>query len=114
MRWSGLAPANSARYSSSVRGRPASGRRAIFERWSEAKKRGSLTAGMKISGWLPSIRYSAVVPHLGCPAMKNSGSLPAPAALAAGSTAGFAESDTAPRPDHRSRRLTPSSSKPTW
>src|SRR5579871_5438516 len=43
------------------------------ERSSGAKNRGSLMAGMKICGCERSIRYSALVPHFECPAMKKSG-----------------------------------------
>src|ERR1019366_5027720 len=46
-----------------------------------AKNRGSLRSGMKICGWLRSISYRAVVPLLGWPTMKKSGTLPWGAAI---------------------------------
>ena len=68
------AAANSARYSSSVAGVP-SGRGGVRSCSSRAKNHGSLPAGMKICGWRRSISYSAVVPPLGWPTMKKSGTL---------------------------------------
>src|ERR1019366_817934 len=80
-RCSAVAGANSARESSNVFGGSPFGRSLKGDGRSLAKNRGSLRSGMKICGWLRSISYRAVVPLLGWPTMKKSGTLPWGAAI---------------------------------
>src|ERR1700689_1245560 len=73
--WSPPASANQDRYCSSVRGVP-SRRGGVRSSSSVAKNHASLLAGMNMAGWRRSMSDSAVVPLLGWPTMKKSGTRP--------------------------------------